>query len=165
MWVCLSDLISTSGRGLGFPRGVLCACMPGVHVYGFDETMLSSAFQVPAENTGCMCFCSSPSVSTSCANVAFRPVYASTCLKVSAWRSASSFMYYIPLHVFAPVCICVGVCIHEYLCVSVSLQESQEINILNSRSRRNIGFLGSSIPSLPLLTHSPFQSETYSKGS
>lgn len=35
-------------------------------------------------------------------------------------------MCYMPLHMFAPVRICVGVCMHEYLCVSVSLHASQE---------------------------------------
>lgn len=60
-------------------------------------------------------------------------------------------LIYLSLYTFAPVRIWVGVCMHEYLCVSISLQESQEINVLTSRSRRNIGFLWSSAPSLPLL--------------
>lgn len=76
----------------------------------------------------------------------------SACLKARALRcNSTAIMYYIPLYMFAPVRTCVGVRIPGYLCVSVSLQESQEINTLTSRSRRNVGFLCSSAPSLPLL--------------
>lgn len=62
-------------------------------------------------------------------------------------------MYYTHEYMFAPVRTCVGVHMHEHLCVCVcvSLQESQETNTLPSRSRRNVGFLCSSAPSLPLL--------------